>query len=87
MDVAVLGLPDARTGERVCAVVVPAPGSEVDLGTIATQCGVEGIARQKTPEQLEIVDEIKRNPMGKVVKAELRGQILSRGRDAGRHAP
>ena len=27
VDVAVLGLPDARTGERVCAVVVPAPGS------------------------------------------------------------
>ncbi len=84
VDVTVLGLPDARTGERVCAVVVPAPGREVDLATIATHCSVEGIARHKTPEQLEFVEEIKRNPMGKVVKAELREQILSRGRDAAR---
>ena len=86
VDVTVLGLPDARTGERVCAVVVPAPGREVDLGTIASHCSAEGIARQKTPEQLEIVDQIKRNPMGKVVKADLRGQILSRGGDDGRRA-
>ena len=32
VDVAVLGLPDARTGERVCAVVVPAPGSQARPG-------------------------------------------------------
>ena len=80
VDVTVLGLPDARTGERVCAVVVPAPGRTVDLDTIAGHCGAEGIARQKTPEQLEIVDQIDRNPMGKVVKAHLREQIQSRGR-------
>ncbi len=86
VDVTVLGLPDARTGERVCAVVVPAPGCVVDLDTIARHCSAEGIARQKTPEQLEIVDQIKRNPMGKVVKADLRGQILSRGRAGGRPA-
>jgi acyl-CoA synthetase (AMP-forming)/AMP-acid ligase II len=84
MDVAVLGLPDARTGERVCAVVVPVPGRTVDLGTIAVHCGAEGIARQKTPEQLEVVDRIERNPMGKVVKEELREQILCRGGDTDR---
>jgi acyl-CoA synthetase (AMP-forming)/AMP-acid ligase II len=86
VDVTVLGLPDARTGERVCAVVVPAPGREVDLGTVASHCSAEGVARHKTPEQLEIVDQIKRNPMGKVVKADLRGEILSRGGDDGRQA-
>ena len=86
VDVTVLGLPDARTGERVCAVVVPAPGRTVDLDTIAGHCGAQGIARQKTPEQLEIVDQINRNPMGKVVKAHLREQIQSRGGVAGRPA-
>ena len=35
-------------------------------------CEVEGLARQKCPEQLEIVDELPRNPMGKVVKPQLR---------------
>jgi cyclohexanecarboxylate-CoA ligase len=79
----VLGLPDPRTGEHVCAVVVPVPGWQVDLASVATHCRVEGIARQKTPEALEIVDHIERNPMGKVVKAELRSQILARDRDAG----
>ena len=83
VDVAVLGLPDARTGERVCAVVVPAPGHEVDLETIARHCDAEGLARHKTPEQLEIVGEIDRNPMGKVVRAALRAQILA----VGRHPP
>ena len=78
-----LGLPDARTGERVCAVVVPAPGHEVDLETIALHCNAQGLARHKTPEQLEIVDEIDRNPMGKVVRAALRAQILA----VGRHPP
>jgi len=84
VDVAVLGVPDARTGERVCAVVVPAPGSKLDLGTIAVHCSAEGIARQKTPEQLEVVDRIARNPMGKVVKQDLLEQVSSKVRDAGR---
>ncbi len=78
VDVTVLGLPDARTGERVCAVVVPVPGREVSLETIAGHCRAEGLARQKTPEQIEIVDHIERNPMGKVLKVDLRQQILAR---------
>ena len=79
-DVAVIGLPDARTGERVCAVVVAAPGAALTLETIAAHCAAQGIARQKTPEHLELVDAIARNPMGKVVKADLRAQILMRNR-------
>ncbi len=79
VDVAVLGVPDARTGERVCAVVVPASGRKVDLDTITMHCTAQGIARQKIPEQLEVVDQIDRNPMGKVVKTELRERVLSGG--------
>lgn len=72
-DVAVIGLPDARTGERVCAVVVPA--SRAALPTLDDLCRHlldTGLSRRKTPERLEFVDELPRNPMGKVVKAELR---------------
>jgi acyl-CoA synthetase (AMP-forming)/AMP-acid ligase II len=71
-DASVLGLPDARTGERVCAVVVLRPGGTLDLQDLRAHCEAEGLARQKCPEQLEIVDELPRNPMGKVVKPELR---------------
>jgi acyl-CoA synthetase (AMP-forming)/AMP-acid ligase II len=83
VDVAVVGVPDARTGERVCAVVVPAPGQNVDLETIALHCEAEGLAPQKTPEQLELVDQIERNPMGKVVRAAVRAQIRAGGRAPG----
>jgi acyl-CoA synthetase (AMP-forming)/AMP-acid ligase II len=71
-DASVLGLPDARTGERVCAVVVLRPGCTLSLHDLRAHCESEGLARQKCPEQLEIVDELPRNPMGKVVKPELR---------------
>ena len=71
-DASVLGLPDARTGERVCAVVVLRPGASLDLAALRAHCEAEGLAKQKCPEQLEIVDELPRNPMGKVVKPELR---------------
>ena len=71
-DASVLGLPDARTGERVCAVVVLRPGATLDLQGLRAHCEAEGLAKQKCPEQLEIVDELPRNPMGKVVKPELR---------------
>ena len=64
-DASVLGLPDARTGERVCAVVVLRPGATLTLQDLRAYCEVEGLARQKCPEQLEIVDELPRNPMGK----------------------
>jgi acyl-CoA synthetase (AMP-forming)/AMP-acid ligase II len=79
VDVTVIGMPDDRTGERVCAVVVPAPGSTVTLESIAAHCAAQGIARQKTPEQIEIVETIPRNPMGKVVKPDLRAQLLASG--------
>lgn len=76
-DASVIGLPDPRTGERVCAVVVPADGCQVTLESVVGHCTSRGLPRQKCPEQLAIVDAIARNPMGKVVKSQLRAQILS----------
>ena len=72
-DVAVIGLPDERTGERACAVVVPADAA--DLPTLDELCAYlleRGLMKQKLPEQLEIIDALPRNPTGKIVKFELR---------------
>jgi non-ribosomal peptide synthetase component E (peptide arylation enzyme) len=72
-DVAVIGLPDDRTGERACAVVVPAEAA--DPPTLAELCDYlleKGLMKQKLPEQLEIIDALPRNPTGKIVKFELR---------------
>jgi acyl-CoA synthetase (AMP-forming)/AMP-acid ligase II len=72
-DVAVIGVPDARTGERCCAVVRLADGVDtLTLVEIGEHCRSVGLATQKIPEQLEIVDEVPRNPMGKIRKQELR---------------
>jgi acyl-CoA synthetase (AMP-forming)/AMP-acid ligase II len=71
-DAAVVGLPDARTGERCCAVVVAAAGAALDLAEIVRHCAAAGLARQKLPEQLELVASLPRNASGKVQKHELR---------------
>jgi non-ribosomal peptide synthetase component E (peptide arylation enzyme) len=71
-DVAVIGVPDPRTGERVCAVVVPAPGADVSLESLVQHCRSQGLSRYKHPERVVIVDALPRNQFGKVIKKELR---------------
>jgi acyl-CoA synthetase (AMP-forming)/AMP-acid ligase II len=71
-EAAVIGLPDARTGERCCALVVPEPGAALDLAEVVRHCSASGLARQKLPEQLELMERLPRNASGKVLKHELR---------------
>ena len=73
-DVAVIGLPDRERGERVCAVVERAPGTE-DLEFAEMVAFLKGsdLMVQKIPEQLEVVDELPRNQtLRKVLKQDLR---------------
>ncbi|OBA85578.1 cyclohexanecarboxylate-CoA ligase [Mycolicibacterium elephantis] len=74
-DVAVIGVPDARTGERVCAVVVAQPGTEVTLSVLAEHCQAQGLSKHKSPERLELVEALPRNLTGKVLKNELRARF------------
>jgi acyl-CoA synthetase (AMP-forming)/AMP-acid ligase II len=71
-EVAVVGVPDPRVGERVGAVVVVREGFVITLEDLATHCRRLGIAAQKRPERLRFVDALPRNPMGKVLKQQLR---------------
>jgi acyl-coenzyme A synthetase/AMP-(fatty) acid ligase len=71
-DVAVIGIPDPRTGERVCAVVVPATADGVTLESLVRHCQSRGISRYKHPEHLVVVETLPRNQFGKVIKKELR---------------
>ncbi|MBJ18490.1 MAG: cyclohexanecarboxylate-CoA ligase [Deltaproteobacteria bacterium] len=71
-DVAVIGVPHDRKGEQVCAVVVAAPGHEVQLSELVEHCREAGLARYKCPERLKVVDALPRNTMGKIVKREIR---------------
>jgi non-ribosomal peptide synthetase component E (peptide arylation enzyme) len=72
-DVTVIGLPDPKLGERTCAVVVRTDTSgELTLEALREHARGLGLANHKIPDQLELVDELPRNPMGKVLKADLR---------------
>jgi len=74
-DVAVIGVPDPKTGERVCAVVVPAdPAAPPDRDSMLGHCRSAGLMTQKLPERFELVDQLPRNPTGKVLKHELRAR-------------
>jgi non-ribosomal peptide synthetase component E (peptide arylation enzyme) len=74
-DVAVVGYPDEVLGERACAVVVPRPGETVTLEEIVEYLRGVGIATFKLPERLELRDELPRNPLGKILKRELREEL------------
>jgi acyl-CoA synthetase (AMP-forming)/AMP-acid ligase II len=73
-DVAVIGLPDAERGERVCAVVERAEaGRRLTLETVTSYLRAKGLSPHKLPEQLELVDALPRNEtLRKVLKYKLR---------------
>lgn len=77
-DVAVIALPDPRTGERACACIVlrpdvrgTAPPSLDDLAEFLT---ARGLARRRLPEQVEIMTDLPRSPNGKIDKRALRAR-------------
>jgi acyl-CoA synthetase (AMP-forming)/AMP-acid ligase II len=71
-DVAVIGLPDPETGERACAVVVPAdPAAPPTLAELTAHLGASGLSTRKFPEQLEVIGALPRNALGKIVKRDL----------------
>lgn len=76
-DVAVVAMPDERLGERACAFVVPAGGTELTFEDMRRHLDGHEVAKQYWPERLERIDALPRNPIGKVKKFELRA--LARG--------
>jgi acyl-CoA synthetase (AMP-forming)/AMP-acid ligase II len=74
-DVAVVAYPDEVLGERACAIVVPRPGQAVTLAEIVAYLRGLGIATFKLPERLKLRAELPRNPLGKILKRELRDEL------------
>jgi acyl-CoA synthetase (AMP-forming)/AMP-acid ligase II len=68
---AVIGLPDDRLGERMCACVVLRPGTSLSFDDMVARLRETGLATYKLPERLEVLDALPATASGKVQKHEL----------------
>lgn len=74
-EIAVVGVPDDRTGERACAVIVTAGERIPELADLAELLISEGLAKFKIPEQIVIWDVLPKNDAGKVLKHQIRATL------------
>ncbi|MEB3031934.1 AMP-binding protein [[Mycobacterium] nativiensis] len=77
-EIAVVGVPDPRTGERACAVIVAAGETAPDVAELRALLTERGVARFKAPEQVLIWDALPKNDAGKVVKHQIRAALIGR---------
>lgn len=74
-EIAVVGLPDERTGERACAVIVPAGAARPDVASLLALLQSKGVAKFKAPERVVIWDSLPKNDAGKILKHRIRAAL------------
>lgn len=75
-DCAVIGLPDAKWGERIVAVLQARPGRTIDPAEV-TAFVKQRIGSVKTPKQIEVWTDLPRSKVGKVLKADVKAKLLA----------
>jgi malonyl-CoA/methylmalonyl-CoA synthetase len=75
-ECAVVGVEDEYWGERVCAALVLHVDKQVSVSELS-EWMKQRVAGYKVPKQIKIVTELPRNPMGKVIKTELKKSFTS----------
>jgi long-chain acyl-CoA synthetase len=70
-EAAIIGMPHARWGEEVTAVVVTRDGAEIDTAELVAFCRTQ-LAGYKTPKQVRVTDVLPRTATGKLRRGELR---------------
>ena len=76
LEVAVIGLPDEHWGEAVTAVVVLKEGAKLELDELRDFAG-QSLAKYKLPSRLYFIDELPRNPAGKVQKFKIKEELVA----------
>ena len=77
-NVAVVGMPDERLGEKVCAFATTRDGKTMSLTDITDYLRSRDISVSKLPERLEVVEEFPMTATGKIQKHLLRKEIAAR---------
>jgi acyl-CoA synthetase (AMP-forming)/AMP-acid ligase II len=75
IEIAIVGLPDPKTGERACAVIVARGAAQPDLASLRTFLDDRGVAKFKIPEQVALWDSLPKNDAGKVLKHQIRAEL------------
>lgn len=76
-DVAVVSYPDPIMGENVCVCIVPRESVEIKLEELVAFLREKQIASYKLPERLVLLEQLPRNPVGKILKNQLREMVKS----------
>jgi cyclohexanecarboxylate-CoA ligase len=71
-DLAIVGVADARLGQRACAVVVPVSDAALTLDELCAHLLERGLSKRFLPERLELVEDLPKTASGKIRKVELR---------------
>jgi non-ribosomal peptide synthetase component E (peptide arylation enzyme) len=74
-EAAAIAAPDPVYGERVCAFVLLRAGAVLTLDDVRMHFARRGVTRLKTPERLEVVQDLPRTASGKVQKNVLRDRV------------
>ena len=79
-EVAVVAAPDSRLGEHACAIFrMRADAGVPDLSSVRASLQQSGLAKQKWPEDVRVVDDFPRTPSGKIKKGVLRDRLRTNG--------
>lgn len=75
-EIAIVGLPDSKTGERACAVIVPRGSVKPTVTDLAEFLATKGVAKFKFPEQVVIWNALPKNDAGKILKHKIRVDLI-----------
>src|SRR5690606_20576423 len=74
VEAAVVAIPHAQLGEDIAACVVVRPGARLDADAMTARCR-ERLADYEVPRHWTFLPELPKNPMGKILKRELRDRL------------
>jgi 2,3-dihydroxybenzoate-AMP ligase len=77
-NVAIVAMPDPVFLEKACAYVIPKEGQTIEFKEITNFLLAKNIAKFKLPERLEVVPEFPLSPAGKILKRDLREDIIKK---------